>query len=85
MAIYPSSRLSAQQGTPDNVPWLMGNPPERRMDIGDLFANIIGHCFMAYIIIQLAQGLPYAFICIQPPGTRVRLVIPDEVAFEGHE
>ena len=59
--------------------------PAKRTDVGDLFANIIGHHPMAYVIVQLAQGLPHASVCVQPPGARVCLVIPDKVAFEGHD
>lgn len=53
--------------------------------IGDLFANSIGRYLVEYLVVQLTQGLPHAFVRIQTLGARVCLVVPDEVAFKGHD
>lgn len=63
---------------------LMVRSLEKRTDVDDLFADI-GHHLMAYITVQLTQGLPHAFVRIQPPSAGVCHVISDEVAFERHD
>ncbi len=53
--------------------------------ICDLFANILGHHFVACIIVYLTQPFPYAFKSAQSPGAEVSFLVPYEETLEPHD